>query len=246
VRALGNGLHFIGEVVAGRGGRKGFAVATIKVQGLFDNFAKLGVHCFLIVALTTALQQAWSTSHVALLFVRPFHDFCVLGAVFHYCYPKCCPFKSAKNSLQKSMIMVRTSSLRRIPTYCQRMATRLLGLAFVVLFFSLAAFAEEPTLSAASRDAKPNILFIAIDDLNDWTETLGGHRQTLTPNLERLASRGMTFTNAHCPAPLCNASRAALMTGLRPSTTGVYTNRQPFRRVRPDAITLTQHFMAHS
>lgn len=98
---------------------------------------------------------------------------------------------------------------------------------------------------SAAAEQKPNILFIAVDDLNDWTDTLDGHPQTSTPNLDRLAARGITFTNAHCPAPLCNASRAAMMTGLWPSTTGVYANRQPFRRVRPDAVTLPQHFMAH-
>lgn len=97
----------------------------------------------------------------------------------------------------------------------------------------------------AQQPEKPNILFIAVDDLNDWIGVLGGHPQTETPNLDRLAQQGVLFTNAHCASPLCNASRAALMTGLRPSTTGVYTNRQPFRQARPDAVTLTQHFREH-
>ncbi|MGD8241094.1 MAG: sulfatase [Armatimonadota bacterium] len=92
---------------------------------------------------------------------------------------------------------------------------------------------------------KPNVLFMAIDDLNDWIGCLGGHPDVKTPHLDRLAQRGTLFTNAHCSAPLCNASRASLMTGLLPSTTGVYTNRQPFRRVRPDAVTLSMHFMEH-
>lgn len=97
----------------------------------------------------------------------------------------------------------------------------------------------------AAQPKKPNVLFIAVDDLNDWTGVLGGHPQSETPNIDRLARQGVLFTNAHCASPLCNASRAALMTGLRPSTTGVYTNRQPFRKVRPEAVTLPQHFMQH-
>jgi arylsulfatase A-like enzyme len=52
-----------------------------------------------------------------------------------------------------------------------------------------------------------------------------------TPNFDRLGARGTLFTNAHC-APLCNPSRAALMTGVRPSTSGVYDNGQPFRRLK--------------
>ena len=76
---------------------------------------------------------------------------------------------------------------------------------------------------------RPNVLFIAIDDMNDWIGCLGGHPDTRTPNLDALAGRGVLFTNAHCAAPLCNPSRAALMTGLRPSTTGVYDNNQPFQ-----------------
>ena len=92
---------------------------------------------------------------------------------------------------------------------------------------------------------KPNVLFIAVDDLNDWIACLGGHPDTKSPNIDRLARRGVLFRNAHCPAPLCNASRAALMTGIRPSTSGVYTNSQPWRPPMKDAVTLAQHFRAH-
>jgi len=75
------------------------------------------------------------------------------------------------------------------------------------------------------RDAKPNVLFIAIDDLNDWTNMLNGNPQARTPNLEKLASQGMVFTNAQCAAPACGPSRAAIMSGIRPSTSGNYINR---------------------
>ncbi|MBX2877557.1 MAG: sulfatase [Saprospiraceae bacterium] len=68
----------------------------------------------------------------------------------------------------------------------------------------------------------PNVLFLAIDDLNTWLGCMDGHPNAKTPNLDRLAIRGTLFTNAHCQAPICGPSRASLMTGLRPSTTGIY------------------------
>ena len=67
-----------------------------------------------------------------------------------------------------------------------------------------------------------NVLFIAIDDLNDWTGCMGGHPHALTPNIDELARRGTLFSNAHCQAPICGPSRASVMTGLLPSTTGIY------------------------
>jgi len=68
----------------------------------------------------------------------------------------------------------------------------------------------------------PNVLFIAVDDLNTWLGCLGGFSNTKTPNIDALAARGVLFSNAHCQAPLCGPSRASVMTGLRPSTTGIY------------------------
>src|SRR6266446_3503409 len=67
-----------------------------------------------------------------------------------------------------------------------------------------------PAAPASERD--PNVLFIAIDDLNDWVGCLGGHPQVRTPNIDRLAKHGTLFTNAHCQAPPCNPSRASLLT----------------------------------
>ena len=92
---------------------------------------------------------------------------------------------------------------------------------------------------------RPNVLFIAIDDLNDWVSCLGGHPDCKTPNIDRLAERGVLFRRAYCSAPACNPSRASLMTGIRPSTSGVYLNSQPWRPAMPTAITLSQHFMQH-
>ena len=76
---------------------------------------------------------------------------------------------------------------------------------------------------------RPNVLFIAIDDLNHWVGHLGRHPQTKTPHIDRLAQAGVTFTRAYCTAPACNPSRASLMSGQRPSTTGCYLNSQNWR-----------------
>ena len=104
---------------------------------------------------------------------------------------------------------------------------------------SAAAQAASPTRE------RPNVLFIAIDDLNDWVGCLGGHPDVKTPNIDRLAARGALFTHAYCSAPACNPSRASLLTGILPSSSGVYSNNQPWRPVMPQAVTLPQHFMAN-
>ena len=87
--------------------------------------------------------------------------------------------------------------------------------------------------SASILAAKPNILFIAIDDLNDWVGCLGGHPQARTPNLDRLAASGVLFSNAHCAAPSCNPSRSAIFTGISPHRSGLYRNGQKMRQVLP-------------
>jgi arylsulfatase A-like enzyme len=108
---------------------------------------------------------------------------------------------------------------------------------------AFASLAPALWLKAAAAK-KQNILFVAIDDMNDWIGCLNGHPGTITPNLDRLAARGVNFTSAHCAAPLCNPARAALMTGRRPSSTGVYSNGQPYHgsKVLQGAVTLNQHF----
>ena len=99
------------------------------------------------------------------------------------------------------------------------------------------------TLHAADAPAKqPNVLFIAVDDLNDWIGCLGGHPQTKTPNFDRLAASGVLFKNAYCPAPSCNPSRAAILSGIEPHRSGLYTNRQKLREVMPDAELLPKYF----
>jgi arylsulfatase A-like enzyme len=95
--------------------------------------------------------------------------------------------------------------------------------------------------------AKPNVLFIAVDDLNDWVGCLGGHPQAKTPHIDRLAARGTLFANAHCQAPLCNPSRASVLTGLRPATTGIYGLAPGIRAVEAlkTNVTLPQYFARH-
>ncbi|MEM7235161.1 MAG: sulfatase, partial [Planctomycetota bacterium] len=89
---------------------------------------------------------------------------------------------------------------------------------------------------------RPNVLFISIDDLNDWIEPLGGHPQAKTPHLSRFASQSVNFTNANCPSPGCNPSRTAIMTGVAPYRSGVYSNYQDWREVLPVRRTLGDHF----
>lgn len=111
----------------------------------------------------------------------------------------------------------------------------LLGVSLCCVFSSIS--------SAQSDDRqRPNVLFIAVDDLNDWVGHLGGHPNAKTPNIDRLAKRGVSFTRAYCSAPLCNPSRISLLTGVAPSKSGVYGNGERLRDKLPDAVTLMQHF----
>ena len=91
----------------------------------------------------------------------------------------------------------------------------------------------------------PNVLFISIDDLNDWIGCLKGHPQALTPNIDRLAARGVLFTNAHCAAPACRPSRAALFSGKLPRQTGVWSNRsKALLEQHPNAQVISRVFRA--
>ena len=111
------------------------------------------------------------------------------------------------------------------------------------------AWAEQAADAEQSPDAErpPNVVFIAIDDQNDWLGYLGGHPLAQTPHLDGLAAGGTAFTNAHCQSPLCNPSRTSLMLGLRPTTTGIYGLAPWFRTLDAwqDRVTLPQHFKAH-
>jgi len=114
----------------------------------------------------------------------------------------------------------------------------------LVLGINLTSASATVPVPAEKRDVSPNLLLIVVDDLNDWVGCLGGHPQVKTPNIDRLARRGTLFANAHCQGPLCNPSRTSFLTGLRPSTTGVYALLPSFRNVEglKDRATLMQHF----
>ena len=123
----------------------------------------------------------------------------------------------------------------------------LLALLLLTLFVVRGAVAGDDAVADDTARDRPNVLIIAIDDLNDWVGCLEGHPQAQTPHMDRLAARGTLFTNAHCQSPLCNPSRTSLLTGRRPSTTGVYGLAPWFRTVEDlsDIVTLPQHFRQH-
>ena len=115
----------------------------------------------------------------------------------------------------------------------------------VVIAASLGWFCASP---AKAQQHKPSILFINVDDLNDWNEVLGGHPQALTPNIKRLAQKGVTFTRAICASPVCFPSRTSLFTGMHPTVTGAISNfnwGRPWRFYAGDAITLPKHLESH-
>jgi arylsulfatase A-like enzyme len=106
-----------------------------------------------------------------------------------------------------------------------------------VAILSASAFSQEPAAGAV----RPNILFIAIDDMNDWAGFLDTHPQVQTPHMDTLATQGVSFTNAHVPAPICGPSRTAIMSGLWPTSNGIYTNAINYRRQMPHLVSLPEY-----
>jgi arylsulfatase A-like enzyme len=117
---------------------------------------------------------------------------------------------------------------------------------FLCFFLPLALFSDV-------RAEKYNVLFIAVDDMNDYISPLDNHPGIKTPNFDRLAKRSVTFANAHCAAPACHPSRVAMMTGVHPTTSGIYRNMfgahgPRWRHEAPvleHAVVLSQHFRDH-
>ena len=109
----------------------------------------------------------------------------------------------------------------------------------IVLLFASVCF-----LIPAYAQEKPDILFINVDDLNDWVGVLGGHPQAQTPNIDALAARGMLFTNAHTPAAACLPARTALLFGMSPFNSGVYTQLGDWRNnpTFADKLSLPRYF----
>lgn len=117
-----------------------------------------------------------------------------------------------------------------------------MGKIFVILVILFASFSCSK--QAKDKKEKPNVLFIAIDDLNACVKGMDGETYVVTPHINTLADRGTLFTNAHCAAPACNPSRTSVITGVAPSTSGVYMNWQDWREnnMLKDWETLPHHF----
>lgn len=99
-------------------------------------------------------------------------------------------------------------------------------------------------VAMAKTERRPNVLLIAVDDLNDWTGFLKTNPDVKTPNLDRLAKRSVVFSRAYTASPACNPSRAAVLSGLRPSTTGIYNNggRWSHSKALVNAVQMPEHF----
>ena len=91
-------------------------------------------------------------------------------------------------------------------------------------------------------EQRPDVLLLCVDDMNDWVGCLGGYPGVRTPNIDRLAARGTLFGNAHCPSPVCNPSRTAILTGWAPHRSGVYDNQHWWRPAHPDLVSLPVRF----
>lgn len=106
---------------------------------------------------------------------------------------------------------------------------------------TLAVFGLSLISTAAAAPDKPNVLFLIADDLNTALSGFG-HKQCKTPNLDRLAERGVKFENMHCQYPVCGASRASLMSGLYPYSNRTLGNEGSLRGSMPDVVTMSQIF----
>jgi iduronate 2-sulfatase len=109
----------------------------------------------------------------------------------------------------------------------------------VAVIFGFAVLLCALSIGAAQ---KPNVLFIAVDDMNNDLGTFG-HPLVKSPNIDRLAKRGVQFDRAYCQFPLCSPSRVSIMTGMRPDTVQVFDLTTKFRKTMPDIVTLPQLFM---
>lgn len=115
-----------------------------------------------------------------------------------------------------------------------------------LVFFIPLIVCVQPGCIPEEQNQSPNVLIICVDDLKDWTGYLGGYEGTVhTPNMDALAERGMSFTNAHASATLCCPSRNAFFLGRRPSSTGLYNNNQWWKPNHPGLVSMPQYFRQH-
>src|SRR5690349_10265393 len=131
-----------------------------------------------------------------------------------------------------------TFMIQRLPHLNTAGAVRFLLLASLILF------GHVTTPAASSRPAQPNVLLICVDDLKPLLGCYG-EKRVHTPNIDRLAKRSVLFERAYCNQAVCAPSRNALLTGVRPTTMGIYDLGTNFRAASSNAITLSQYFMRH-
>lgn len=110
----------------------------------------------------------------------------------------------------------------------------------IILFLILSVLGA--TNASCQKTDKPNVLFITIDDMNDWTSVFDENNPIKTPNIEKLADRGVFFNKAYCSSPACNPSRSSVMTGTRPHKTGIYGNSSDWRGALPKIKTIQRYF----
>jgi len=99
------------------------------------------------------------------------------------------------------------------------------------------------TTTAGADEKRPDVVFIIVDDLNDWVGCLGGHPDAKSPNIDALAASGMLFSQAYCNSPQCRPSRTSLLTGVYPFKTGTYFNAKDRYETKTTTPTIQQFFM---
>ncbi len=117
----------------------------------------------------------------------------------------------------------------------------------IIIFLLITSYSFNFSQSKSKKQSLKNVLFITIDDMNDWAKPFGGNEQAITPNLEKIANKSTIFKNAYCNFPLCGPSRASFLTGKLPTTIKVYDNSGEFRKKtgNQNLVTLPQYFMKH-
>ncbi len=132
---------------------------------------------------------------------------------------------------------MKTRFLQTLPRFA-------IGIA-IAIFVGTSGFANAKPTQDDSKPKPPNVLLICIDDLKPWIGCYGD-AIAKTPNIDRLASRGLTFDSAYCNQAVCSPSRNSLMTGLRPQTLGIYDLGTNFRKTKPNAVTVAEFFKQHN